>query len=177
MSRYLRGGPFLRTGFTILSMKVFGWVGGSGKGAWKNWKLWKTCPLKVELFSLRKVLTAICLFFIIAIWCVLISTCIDHYRLIFPNTCTILYFLVDRFMDGFTKGFEGGWVVSGKCFPWKDCKTRTQKWNTPWHGDIWHFHRKFEESSLDPYGALKAKLHCLGCWHSIFAILVNRFML
>ncbi len=43
--KLLRGGPFLRTGFTIFSMKAFGWVGGSKEGARKNWKRQKTRPL------------------------------------------------------------------------------------------------------------------------------------
>ena len=47
----VRGGPLLRTGFTILSTKAFRWVGGSEEGAQKNCKCGKTRPL---LFSLGK---------------------------------------------------------------------------------------------------------------------------
>ena len=50
---FLRDGPFLRTGFPILSRKAFGWVGGSAQSARKNYKQGKTRPLRNQFIFVK----------------------------------------------------------------------------------------------------------------------------
>ncbi len=44
----------MRTGFSILSKKAFGWVGGSAQSARKNYKLGKNSSTKKSIYFCKK---------------------------------------------------------------------------------------------------------------------------
>ncbi len=126
----IRGHPFLRTGFTILSTKAFRWVGGSEEGARKNYKCGKTHPLKIKLFSSRKGFNAIYAFN--AICCIIAIHREGYFQLnMYTYSNYLLFSWRTGLFQGLRKDWKEGWVGYGKCFRWKDCKTRTQKWIAP----------------------------------------------